>query len=617
MKLRTGPAAVVVILLIAVAASVVAVWLRASRAPPGVVLVSIDTLRADRVGAYGSSAGLTPNLDRMAATGVVFENAWTTAPLTVPAHTSMLTGLLPPVHGLRTNARGQRLPAATARPYATVAEVFRREHYRTAAFVSASVLRGARTGLDAGFDVYDDVAAAAPGALHDSERDGVETVDAALAWVRSSEERFFLWVHLFDPHAPYDAPPPWGAGSSHVGDAEGYDAEVRYADHALGRLRDGLRDAGFGDAVIVVVSDHGEGLGAHGESTHGYLLHEETLHVPFVISAPGLVAEGGRRQEPVSVGDVAPTLVTLAGISLPPMMDGRPLFAGGSHRKERVPYAESLYGYETSRWAQIFALRLGDQKLVDAGPRTLVIDLAADGDHATRRIPAFPAGGATQADAEAQRVVVDELRRIAALPPLAPPAESASELAGGSYWSATTARTGILPRDENAALPSPYDRMDVAQQMDEGRSQLAAGNALGAEKTFRDVALSDPANPQAHRWHARALQALGRQAEAAATYRTAFDRGWQHSDCVAKGLQAAVMATRAGGDEEAELGLLFLKKARGKGVLQDGKSYVCEAVLLHSLGRRDEARRALENARAEPTTPQLAKLIVGAEGLLR
>ncbi len=606
MKPRSGPVAVTVIILVAIGLSLLAIQLRASRAPPGIVLVSIDTLRADRVGAYGSSAGLTPNLDRLAATGVVFESAWTTAPLTVPAHASMLTGLLPPLHGLRTNARGHRLPAATARPYATVAEIFRRENYRTAAFVSASVLRGARTGLDAGFDVYDDVARAAPGALHDTERDGVETVTAALDWVNSDERPFFLWVHLFDPHTPYDAPPPWGAGSAHTNDVEGYDAEVRYADHALGLLRDGLNEAGLGDALIVVVSDHGEALGAHGEATHGYLLHEETLHVPFVISAPGLVAEGQRRREPVSVGDVAPTLVTLAGIALPPMMAGRPLFAGGSHREERVPYAESLYGYETSRWAQVFALRLGDQKIVDAGPRTLVFDLASG----SPDTPLPP-------DAEVKRIVEEELRRIAGLPPLAPPAESDAEIAGGSYWSATARGDGILPRAENAALPSPYDRMDVARRMDAGRSQLSSGNAREAERTFREVIVSDPDNPQAHRWLARSLQALGDFSEAASVFRTAFTKGWRHTDCITKALYVGVRAASAGGSDEAELALSFLKTARGQDIRQDGPGFVFEALLLHRVGQTAEARRALDNARSEPETARLTKLIEGAEGVLR
>jgi len=615
MKPRSGPLAVAVIVVVGVAASILAVALRERRAPPGVILVSIDTLRADRVGAYGSSAGLTPNLDKMAATGVVFENAWTTAPLTVPAHTSMLTGLLPPLHGLRTNARGHRLPGVNERPYATVAEVFRRERYRTGAFISASVLRGARTGLDAGFDVYDDVDAAAPGALHDTERDGVETVSAALDWVRSSDQPFFMWVHLFDPHAPYDAPPPWGAGAEHVNDAEGYDAEVRYVDHALGLLRAGLREAGLGNSVIVVVSDHGEALGAHGEATHGFLLHEETLHVPFIVSAPGLVAGGGRRPEPVSVGDVAPTLVTLAGISLPPMMDGRPLFAGGSHRKERVPYAESLYGYETARWAQIFALRLGDRKLVDAGPRTLVIDLAnGGGDDNPASMPAISADGTAPSDPESQRIVDDELRRIAGLPPLASPTAGAPELAGGSYWSATAQRDGILPRPENALLPSPYDRMEVARKMDAGRSELATGNAVAAEDTFRAVVKEDSGNPQAHRWLGRALQALGRHAEAAGQYRAAFDAGWRHSDCVAKALKASVQTTTR---DEAETAVVFLKLARGQGVRQNGPAFVFEALLLARLDRDADAGRALDNAAAEPRTPALDNLIAGAEELLR
>jgi tetratricopeptide (TPR) repeat protein len=312
--------------------------------------------------------------------------------------------------------------------------------------------------------------------------------------------------------------------------------------------------------------------------------------------------------------DVAPTLVTLAGISLPAMMDGRPLFAGGSHRETRVPYAESLYGYETARWAQVFAIRTGDRKLVDAGPRTLIADLAAGGDDDATTMPAVFLDGETPSDPEAHAVVNDQLRRIAGLPPLVPPAEGDSSLAGGSYWSATSEREGILPREENATLPSPYDRMEVARALDEARAKLAAGDVSGAEAGFRMVIETDPGNPQAHRWLARALQAQRRFADAAASYRAAFDAGWRDSDCLAKALQSSALAETR---DEAVLGLNFLKLARGKGIRQNGPAFVFEALLLHAAGRPIEALRALENARSEPETPQLTRLIDGADGVIR
>lgn len=599
MARRTGTFVVAAILLLGVAAAGLGLALRRERAPQAVVLITLDTLRADRLGAYGSRAGLTPELDRLAATGVTFERAWTTAPLTVPAHVSMLTGLLPPLHGLRTNAAGRRLPDAAARPYATVAEVMRTGGFRTGAFVSASVLRADRTGLDAGFDVYDDVPAAAPGALHDAERRAGETVDAALAWVRSGAGPLFLWVHLFDPHAPYDAPPPWGAGAGSAASAAGYDGEVRYVDHAVGRLRAGLAEAGIEHPVIVVLSDHGEALGEHGEPTHGYLLHEATLHVPLVVSAPGLVAEGLRRDDDVSVVDVAPTLVTLAGLSVPSTMDGRALFAGGGEGRPRAPYAESLYGWESSGWAQVFALRTGSRKVVDAGPRTLVFDLAAD--PAEESPVALDARSeAPAADPEAAQLAEDPLRRVAGLPPLAAPSSGPDELAGGSYWSATTSRDGILPREENAALPSPYDRMEILALLDEGRSLLAGGDPEGAARKLRTAVERDPGNPQAHRWMARALLAGGRPAEAAAAYRESFARGWREPDCVARALQASTAAVLEGDREEARRALDFLAKARGRGVRQSGAAYVFEGHLQLAEGRPDDARRALESARREP-----------------
>ena len=623
MSSRVGSLVVGSILVLGVGAAVLGLALRRERAPHAVVLVTLDTLRADRVGAYGSTADLTPELDRIAANGVTFERVWTTAPLTIPAHVSMHTGLLPPLHGMRTNASGQSLPTAPGRPYSTVAEVMHGAGFRTAAFTSASVLRAERTGLEAGFDVYDEVGPAAPGALHDSERRALDTVSAALDWVqgeasRSADAQLFLWVHLFDAHAPYDAPMPWGAGPAHVADAEGYDGEVRYVDHAVGRLRAGLAERGYASPVIVIVSDHGEALGAHGESTHGYLLHEETLHVPLIVYAPGLVAAGLRRDDDVSVIDVAPTLVTLAGLSVPATMDGRALFAGGGEGRPRAPYAESLYGWESSRWAQVFALRTGHRKLVDAGPRTLVIDLEADPDETSPlEMPAIPDEATPPADAEAHALVEERLRHVAGLPPLAPPSAVADDLAGGSYWSASASRDGILPRAANAALPSPYDRMEILARLDAGRSALAAGKADVAVDVLAEVALRDPGNPQAHRWLARAELAAGRPTDAAESYRTAFARGWAHSDCLAKGLQASTEAVLAGDSAEVSKALEFLTTARGRGVTQDGPAFVFEAMLLLSAGRRDDAERALEHARSEPRTPWMERAVRGLEEQLR
>ncbi len=611
MPKKTGAAVVLAIVGAGVFLAVLSLWMRTGRGPRPIVLVTVDTLRADRLGAYGSTSGLTPRLDALAATGVVFDRCWTTAPLTVPAHVSMLTGLVPPLHGIRTNTSGRRLPPAALRPYGTVAEVLRGGGWSTGAFISASVLRADRTGLDAGFQVYDEVPPAAVGSLHDAERPGHDTVDAALEWVEGTDGRFFLWVHLFDPHAPYDAPPPWGAGAAHATDATGYDGEVRYADDAIGRLMDGLESRGH-DPILVVTSDHGEGLGEHGEATHGHLLHEATLHVPLIIRAPGLVADGARRTDPSSVIDIAPTLVSLAGLGIPTTMDGRPLFAGGKDRMERAPYAETLYGWEGSRWAQVFALRIGDEKLVDDGATLHTADLAAD--PRETQTPRLPSAEAVPSPWAERR---EQLRRVAGLSPLAAPESLPDGLSGGSYWTATTSGAGALAPDRNARLPSPYDRMSVLALLDRGRAELAAGRAKAAAATFAEAMQQDAANPQAARWRARSLLASEAPDDAASAYRHAFALGWTHSDCVVKALQASSAAVEGGRRDEIAAGLAFLAEARGKGVPQVGKAFVLEAYLLHEKGDAAGARRALEHARGEPATPKLTEAILELEQRLR
>ncbi len=554
-----------------------------------VLLVTVDTLRADHVGAYGRAPSITPAIDALAARGAVFEHVWTTAPLTVPAHASLLTGLLPPQHGLRSNHPAAPLPPQDKRPYNTLAEVFRAQGWRTAAFVSASVLRKERTGLDAGFEIYDDVPPAKLGALHDEERRGEETVAAALAWARSGERPFFLWVHLFDPHAPYDAPPPWGAGSEHAGGRKGYDGEVRYADHCVGLLLDGLAAAGHDDLVVAVVADHGEGLGDHEEATHGYLLRETTVRVPLVIAAPS-VPEGTRRTDLVSIAHVPTTLLGLGGASLPEVPVGRPLFPEPKGAPAPL-YAETLYPWESCRWAQTFAMRTGDLKAVDSGSRVLGFDLSAE-----------PGEVAVDAPGAELTALAARAHEVAGRPPVGVFARRES-VQGGSYFSAAPlSASPVLARDENARLPSPYDRMHVAAALDRGRSQLVAGQKRAALVTFLEAANEDPTNPEAEMWHARALEVLGRNAEAAASNRRAFELGWRNPEAVAKALQMSVKAVLQDGESsEVESGLAFLDTARTAGVPPTAKAHVFEGLLRIQSGEWDLAAEAFDRAeRAEP-----------------
>jgi arylsulfatase A-like enzyme len=610
--MRAGRWIVVLILGGAAAAMYLGCVLRRAAAPPSVVLVTIDTLRADRLGAYGRAPSITPELDALAARGVVFEHAWTTAPITVAAHATLLTGLIPPKHGLRVNRPPAPLPPLADRRFLTLAEAMKEQGYATAAFVSASVLRASDTGLAAGFDVYDDeLPPMAPGSLHDAERRGrgEETVDRALAWAKDASGPVLLWVHLFDPHAPYDAPAPWGAGPEHVADAQGYDGEVAYADHCVGRLLKGFAASGHGEPVVVVVADHGEGLGEHGEASHGYLLHEATLHVPLIFAAPGLAP--AHRAEPVSSVDVFPTLLSLAGLPVPPQVNGVPLFEKGrSVAASRPLYAESLYAWHACRWAQSFALRRGDEKLVASGPRTMAFDLAKD---PGEEHPSAP--DRAQAEALAQAVGVAREPALGRFTPGAPAEGTVAYIGGG-----TSEGTPVLSDADDAKLPSPYDRMDDLAKFDAACGRWAAGDFAGALAAFDDLLAKDPGNLQVAFWRGRPLEGLHRDADAAAAYRHAFEIGLRSPQAVSKALQCSLKALHPEGSDPAEWNraVSFLAGARAKRFDDDAATLLFEAFLYLQAGHVDAAKaaEALRRAESAPGAEAVRAGIDQAQALL-
>jgi choline-sulfatase len=302
------------------------VLVRRGAAPPAsqatsLILLTIDTLRADRL-----DSRRMPALSAFAAEGLRFDQARTTAPLTLPSHASLMTGLLPPVHGAREN--GQTVGGA----HQTLARALRAGGFRTGAFVSAFVL-DRQFGLSDGFEVYDDRVARDPDAALrlEAERDGSDTIAAALQWLGTidpSRERFFLWVHLFEPHAPYAPSRSCGAAREPHGDAgEGaYDRDVLCADTLAGRLIDALsRMPRAASTAWVIAGDHGEALGEHGETTHGMLLYDATLRVPLILRGPG--APAAALEAPVSLVDVAPTAMRWLGVTPPAAMNGIDLLA--------------------------------------------------------------------------------------------------------------------------------------------------------------------------------------------------------------------------------------------------------------------------------------------------
>lgn len=339
-----------------------------------VLLITIDTLRADRLAAYGGH-GLTPALDDLAARGAVFTRAYTHAPMTLPAHVSLLTGLTPRRHGVLDN--GYRLSSA----YPTLASRLREAGYRTGAFVGAFVL-DARFGLNQGFDVYDDRYGPARnrGDFHFVERRANSVLDAAQSWILGSAATpWFAWVHLFDPHAPYDAP------ERLVSDP--YDNEVAFTDAALARFLRALDARGrLTDAVVIVTADHGESLGDHGETTHGLFAYEATLRVPLLIVAPRL-HHGTYADRPVVHSDVMPTLLDLLGHPSPAGLDGLSLRAtlNGETEVERSLYFEALDAHLTRNWAPLRGIVNGGWKYIDL-PVPELYDVIRDADETENRV---------------------------------------------------------------------------------------------------------------------------------------------------------------------------------------------------------------------------------------
>jgi arylsulfatase A-like enzyme len=339
--------------------------------PPGaaagrdLVLVTLDTTRADRLGLYGNDAIETPTLDRLGREGVVFSKAVATAPSTLPAHASILTGLYPHGHGARANSV---FAVDATRP--TLAEILAAHGYDTAAFVSSFAL-DARFGLDRGFAAYDDEMGRPAAFIGFSERSGDETTERAIAWLRSPRARpYFLWVHYYDAHARYDPPEPYASRS-----ANPYDGEIAFVDAQLGRLLDAAEAASRRDPLVVVTADHGEALGEHGEATHAHLVQEGTLQIPWILRADGVLPGGRRIDARASQVDLVPTVLSLLGIDAPAGLHG----SGWTRAPDpdRAVLAETVEGRVTFGWRRLSALYLGDEKLV-SGARPALYDLARD-----------------------------------------------------------------------------------------------------------------------------------------------------------------------------------------------------------------------------------------------
>jgi choline-sulfatase len=498
--------AVVIVAAVVAAGLGVRQW-QASRTPAraNLLLVTIDTLRADHVGAYGGTLARTPALDGLAARGARFAHAQSAVPLTGPSHATILTGLYPPAHGVRDNIVFTLDPR-----HRTLASLLGAQGYRTAAFVGAYPVAAA-FGFRQGFDEFSEDFKESPIPGAGAQRPANEVVDAALGWLsRTAERPFFVWVHLYDPHAPYDPPEPYRTTLA----GHPYDGEIAFADAQVGRLLDWVRaSAHEKDTVIAVLSDHGESLGEHGEVTHAVLTYEATLHVPLLLAGPGVPA-GTTVDARVATVDLAPTLMRLLALEPPPAMIGRDLRP--ALRGQRLPteplYAESLFGRLNCRWSALRTWTEGDWKLIE-GSRTELFDLAGD-----------PAETRDRAAAEGPRVERMRASLRGAMARLAPGGDQARTAVITPEQDAMLKSLGYVGGSggggalDEPGLPDPRDRVPVYERMQiilraQGMPLATAATEAAA------LAASDPGNPFAWTTVASLAYRAGRLSDAARAYR--------------------------------------------------------------------------------------------------
>jgi len=459
------------------------------------LLVTLDTTRADRLGCYGHESALTPRLDALAADGIRFDAAAAHTPLTLPSHASILTGLNPPSHGARTNGF-----YVLDERHRTLAEILSAAGYQTAAVIAAVVL-DRRFGLEQGFDRFDDspVAMTAEARFSDASRRAPDVTRAALeaADAFAPDSPFFLWAHYFDPHAPYD--PPADLASRFPADRSGrYDAEIAAMDHAIGDLLDGLAArAHLERTLVVVIGDHGEGFpGPHEERTHGLLVFEDTMRIPFLVSAPGGLPEGRVDRRVARQVDVLPTVLELLGVDAGPelasILEGRslvPRLLGRPPDDEPLAaYGETLAPWASYGWSPLFALRTPRWKYIE-GPQPELYDLEADPGESTDVSGENPEV-ATELALRLRAILEDAGETDGLRPGLADP-ETAKRLGALGYGVGAQAAPAL---SDLAELPHPRARLDTVARLNEIGDLHAAGRSQEALRELRDVLLEEPRN---------------------------------------------------------------------------------------------------------------------------
>src|SRR5436190_16004622 len=454
---------------------------------PNIILVTLDTTRADRMGFLGSTRGLTPNLDALARESIVFTRAYSQAPITTVSHATILTGTFPPAH--RVNDFGSALPASV--PY--LPDLLRQQGYRTGAFVGSLILdprTGTAPGFDRGFDVYDaGYRMRRPGEdrYRTLERRGDEVLTRALTWATGQgRQPFFLWVHFFDPHDPYDPP----ADLKRRFASAPYDGEIAWIDQLIGRLVAEVKAKALLDqSVVVVAADHGEALGDHGEQTHGLFLYDETLHVPLIVRLPGRQQAAKRVDTRVRLADVAPTILEAAGLPVPSAVQGESLLdevrlkPDNAKSRDRPAYAETEYPRRGFGWAPLASWR-ADRFLFVRAPRPELYDQIADA-ASVRNLVETRSRVADGMDRELRQFIVGAGGSAPGSEKAAVDPEAAARLAALGYVTGSAAPGGPPGVD-------PKDRIAIANTLHDAVMAVADARYEKAIPLLEKVVASEP-----------------------------------------------------------------------------------------------------------------------------
>jgi arylsulfatase A-like enzyme/Tfp pilus assembly protein PilF len=562
------------------------------RTPRNLLLISIDTLRADHLGCYGYSAAQTPRIDALAASGLRFAQATTVVPLTLPAHSSLMTGTFPAWHGVRDNG-GFYL----GDDQLTLAEVLREEGFRTGGFVGAFVLDrrwGIAQGFDRYFDEFDLEKFTDAPSMDIIQRPGAEVVDKALEWLALERDRpFFAWVHMYDPHAPYEAPEPYRSRfpRSAVG---AYDAEIATSDALVGRLLDSLAlDGRLAETLVVVVGDHGEMLGEHGEQTHGFFIYNSAVHIPLIVAGPGVTPHAIPDQ--VRILDVMPTVLQLLGQPIPNPVQGTSLLPlARGEPLGLVAHSESWYPRYHYGWSDLQSVQDGRFKLIRA-PRPELYDLAADPREASDLSKA-DAPRLSTLDRALTELLARTTGAAAAKGPQPVDAETEERLAALGYVGGSVSARNLEERPRG----DPKDKIRLYNLLKQSGTSSVEGRSDEAIAMVRQALAEDPEIVEAYMLLGNFQKKAKRPKDAIESYRQALALDSSHQGAL---FSLAIAYKDEGRLEDARAGFERARKLdprNGKVLWQladlfmrRGEAAKAEAVIKDALTRKVDEHRFL------------------------